>query len=323
MSIPRPRATLLLALLLAAGLRAEEPFRLESAPWGLRYEAAGLRPLLDPARPEQLFRGRADGDLSIEITVHETEAPADAAACREALRAQLAKKGVKNPRTGDEPRPWLFASIRRLGVFDELHGHAFYARGFQCFEVHAWVADAKEGSEAAIRAALDGLVLAEDPGCGVKVMQVAARQGKDPLALPVLLEAGRAYVEPNPGLAALVLGRARRLLEPEALSKEDEARLFYLGGIALLATASWAEAAEWLAEAERRAAPDLAPQAAYQLARAAAMAGQGDAAFAALDRAFANGLVVSKARLSKEKELEPLRRDARWETFWMKRIEGR
>jgi hypothetical protein len=63
--------------------------------------------------------------------------------------------------------------------------------------------------------------------------------------------------------------------------------------------------------------------AAYQLARACAADGELDEAFAALDRAFADGLAVSRMRLSNEPELAPLRTDPRWEEFWRLRVEGK
>ena len=65
------------------------------------------------------------------------------------------------------------------------------------------------------------------------------------------------------------------------------------------------------------------PLAAAMSRQMRAVAGMLDDAFAALDRAFTDSLVVSKARLSKEKEFEVLRKDPRWEDFWKRRVEDR
>jgi len=310
-------------LLLPAALRAdEEPYRFEDALWNVAYAAPGLRKLIAPSDPNALFKGRAQGGVTVEITVHEPkEGKADAAALRDALRE---RRKLKDATQGDEPRPWLSYSVTKHRVFEEVHGHAFYARGPHCFEVHAWLTDRTPSAEKDIRTALDALSVGEDPGCGVMVVRVAQRHGRRPLDPEVLIEAGRQYLADRPDLAAAVLRRARAVAtEPDALKPEDREMLLLLGGRALLATGAAEEAALWLREAEQAATPEKAEEVAYELARACAVAGLLDDAFAALDRAFANELVVSKARLSKEKDLEPLRRDPRWEDFWRRNVEGR
>jgi len=311
-----------LPLLLAAVAAGQEPYRFEDPLWNVTYAAPGLRRLITPSDAAALFKGRARGGVSVELKVHEPdEGSPDAAALRKTLREKLKPAQATE---GDAPHPWLVYSVTRHRVFEEVHGHAFYARGPHCFEVHAWLTDRTPSADDDIRAALDALVVGEDRGCGLKVQQVAARFGRDPLDPEVLIEAGRQYLVGRPDLAAAVLRRARTLAaEPDALEAEDRAALLLLGGQALLETGAAEEAAAWLREAERAAQPEHAGEVAYQLARACSVAGLLDDAFAALDRAFAKELVVSKARLSKEKELEPLRRDPRWEDFWRRNVEGR
>jgi hypothetical protein len=223
---------------------------------------------------------------------------------------------------GDEPRPWLFHVVKKHKVFEEVHGHAFYPRGPHVFEVHGWVTDRTPSAEKDIRAALDALVPGDDPGCGIKAKQVAALSGREPLDPAVLTEAGRLYLsDAKPVLAAAVLRRARAVAKPGELKKEEEAALLLLGGLAMLDAGTPKDAVPWLRDAEQAATPEKACDAAYHLARAAAAAGEPDVAFEALDRAFAKGLVVPKARLSKEKELDRIREDPRWETFWRRRVQ--
>jgi tetratricopeptide (TPR) repeat protein len=213
-------------------------------------------------------------------------------------------------------------TVKKYGAFEEVHGHALYARGPHRFEVHAWVTDRTPDCEKAIRAALDALKPGADPGCGLKAPRIAALHGRQPLDPEVLLEAGRLYLgEGKPALAAPILKRARTI--GGLKKKEDEATLLLLGGLSLLDTGAFEDAVPWLRDAEKALEPAKAREAAYHLARAAAAAGMLDDAFAALDRAFAEDLVVPKGRLSKEKELENARKDPRWEGFWRARVEGK
>jgi tetratricopeptide (TPR) repeat protein len=266
-----------------------------------------------------IFKGRAAGDVYVELKVREEVA--DVAAVRKAVTERAKGEG---PREGNDPRPWLFYVTRKHNVFEEVHGHAFYPRGPHWFEVHAWVTDRTPTAEQDIRAALDALTLGEDPGCGIKARKLALLHGREPLDPEVLLEAGKQYLsEGKPKLAASVLKRARTIAKPDALKKEDEAALLLTGGIAMLEAGAPADAVPWLRDAEKAAVGEKAREAAYHLARAAAVAEQLDEAFDALGRAFADGLVVTKARLSKEKEFEILRKDPRWELFWKSRVQDK
>lgn len=306
-------------LLLPAALAAEEPYRFEDPFWNLTFAPAGLRKLIAPSDANALFKGRASGDLYVELKVHEGEK--DVAAIRKAITEEAKGEGM---REGEEPRPWLFYTVKKYGAFEEVHGHAFYARGPHFFEVHAWVTDKTPTAEKSIRATLDALTLGEDLGCGIKARQVAALHGRETLDPEVLLEAGKQYLgEEKPALAAGLLKRARAVAKPLALKKEDEAALLLYGGVALLEAGAAKDAVAWLRDAEKAAEGEKAREAAYHLARAAAVAEMLDDAFAALDRAFAEGLVVTKARVSREKELENARKDPRWEDFWRKRVEDK
>lgn len=306
-------------LLVPAALAAEEPYRFEDPFWNLAFAPAGLRKLIALSDLHVLFKGRANGGVYVELKVG--EGATDFAAFGRAITEKAKGEGA---REGDEPRPWLLYTVKKHGVFEEVHGHAFYARGPHWFEVHAWVTDRTPTAEKDIRAALDALVLGEDPGCGIKARQVALLHGREALDPEVLLEAGKQYLgESNPALAAAVLKRARAVAKPSALKKEDEVALLLCGGLAILEAGAPLDAVPWLRDAEKAAEGEKAREAAYQLARAAAAAGQLDEAFEAVDRAFAEGLVVTKAQLSKEKEFEVLRKDPRWEVFWARRVQDK
>ncbi len=306
-------------LLVSAALAAEEPYRFEEPFWNLAFAPAGLRKLIAPSDIDLIFKGRAGGDVHVELRVR--EGAAEVAAIR---RAVLERAKGEGAREGEEPRPWLLYTVKRHNVFEEVHGHAFYPRGPHWFEVHAWVTDRTPTAEKDIRSSLDALTLGQDLGCGIKARKVAALHGKEPLDPEVLLEAGKQYLAgSNPVLAAALLKRARAVAKPGALKKEDEATLLRAGGLAMLEAGTPADAVPWLRDAETAAEGEESREAAYDLARAATAAGQLDVAFDALDRAFAEGLVVTKARLSKEKELEDARKDPRWEVFWKRRVEDK
>jgi hypothetical protein len=162
-----------------------------------------------------IFKGRAAGDVFVELRVH--EGPQDASALRKALAAKVKGEGA---REGEEPRPWLSYSVRRHGVFEEMHGHAFYPRGPHCFEVHAWLTDRTPTAEGDLRAAIDALSPGEDPGCGLKARRVAQLLGRDPLDPEVLLEGARQYLGENPPLAAGLARRAGAVAKAGSLGAE-------------------------------------------------------------------------------------------------------
>lgn len=317
-----------LFLLLLAGASFEDG-KLTDPLWNLTYEAPGLSRILAPGNPALLFRGRCRGDVLVDLTVHEGASKIDGAAWRRQRRAAWtkAKRKLEEIREGDEPHPWLVCVEEKYGAFRRHHGYAFVVRGYHCFEVHAWVAERTAESEAALQTALRGLSLGEDKGCGIAVREAAMAQGRADLHPKALLTAGLEYAggrRAHGALAVAVLRRARDVAKPRELELEDRWRLYRAGGGALLRLGDAAEAADWLRQAEKAAPkPEDARRDAYDLARACSLAGRLDEAFAALDRAFVEGLVVSKARLSTEKELGNLRKDPRWETFWRERVAGK
>lgn len=316
-----------LFLLLLAGATFRDG-KLTDPLWNLTYQAPGLSRILSPGNPALLFRGRCQGDVLVDLTVHEGARKIDGAAWRNQRRAAWTKAGRKlsEIREGDEPHPWLLCVEEKYGAFRRHHGFAFVVRGYHCFEVHAWVAERTAESETELRTALQGLSLGQDKGCGLAVREAAMAQGREDLDPKALLAAGLEYAgrRAHPALAVAVLRRAKDLAKPRELELEERWRLYRAGGGALLASGAVVEAIDWLRQAEQAAPkPDDARRDAYDLARACSLANQLDEAFAALDRAFAEGLVVSKARLSTEKELGNLRKDPRWESFWRERVAGK
>jgi len=295
---------LALLYLLAAVVRADD-FVFEDELWNLAYTAPGLEATL-ATKPAELFRGMCDDGLRVTVTVYEDLTEKE-------WRRRFGKRNVTKNRV-------LFTE-KKLGVFESMHGYALQRRGVHCFEVHAWIDDRKESSEQDIRAALGGLALGDDPGCGLAVRRVAGRLRKPPLHPQVLLAAGLEYLKAaRPALASPILERARKREDAASFEKGQRWQLLRFGGEAHLRAGRAKLAADWLAEAERVATEERAAGSAYALARACAAAGRIDAAFAALDRAFAGAPPVGKGALSKEKTLEPLRRDARWEEFWKRRV---
>jgi len=317
-----------LCVLVLAGATFENG-KLRDPLWNLTYEAPGLSRILAPGNPAVLFHGRCQGDVFVDLTVLEGSEAIDGAAWRKQRRAAWTKAGRKLEEIseGETTFAWLYATELKYGVFKRHHGYAFVTRGYHCFEVHAWVAERTAESEAELRTALGGLTLGEDEGCGLAVRETAMAHGKADLDPTVLLTAGIEYAQGRRAhlpLAVAVLRRARNVAQPRELEKKDRWRLYRVGGDALLRSGAPVDAIDWLQQAEKAAPePEDARQAAYDLARACSLGGKLDEAFAALDRAFVEGLVVSKARLSTEKELGNLRKDPRWETFWRERVAGK
>ncbi|MHC4548348.1 MAG: hypothetical protein ACYTEZ_06175 [Planctomycetota bacterium] len=308
-----------------------EQGKVTDAFWNFTYVAPRLSRVLAPGDPAVLFSGRCLDTVFVVITVREGAKREDGRAWRKRRKAAWKEKGrpLGHVTEGDTPQPWVLCTEPKYGVFDQRHGYAFHARGYHCFEVHAWVNETTDVSDERIRTALAGLALGEDGGCGLLVRRAALKEGGSELDPKFLLAGGIEYLTGrvvHPRLAAAVLDRARRRWKPETLPREEEWRLHFSGGEALLASDAAAEAIAWFERAEavarKLADPERARQSAYNLARACSVAGRLDQAFAALDRAFDGGLVVSKARLSTAKELGNVRKDPRWEKFWVRRIAG-
>lgn len=315
-------ALLLLALPALAGELKNSKYT--DAFWNFRYALPKLAETVLRESNDVIFAGHVPGGVRVEISERESGEDLSPAKWREQVKAEW-EKGKRKLENVTEPDGRLLFTVKHLGVFDEHHGYRFATRGPQCFLVHAWFGDRTATSGKMIAAALDALDLGPDPGSGLRVRRIALRRGKAPLDPGVLLESGAAYLnerDPIPALAAGLLERARKLGEFEA---DDRFRLFLFGGRAYAALGRHADAIEWFGLAEKINVEDkeLTRTAAYELACACSVAGKLDDGFAALRRAFKEGLVVSKARLSNEKALGNLRKDPRWEKFWMDCIEGK
>ena len=300
--------------------------------WNLSFAAPELRPILSTGNPAVLFYGSCKDGVYIEITVYEDRQPRTGPEWRARRQAAWKKKKRRLTETseGDEPRAWALFVETKYGVIRQHHGYVFYARGHHCFEVHAWTPSKSELSEAAIRTALRGLTLGEDRGSGLQALHVAKRASKPVLDPHVLAAAASAYLLPrmdNPALAAALFARARKGVKPDTFEPERRWRFYLQGGVAQRRSGNLTAAIEWLTVAENAAreleAQEHAATCAYELARACSADGRLDEAFAALDRAFADDLVVGKGRLSREKEFENARKDPRWEKFWRRRVKGR
>jgi len=329
------RAAPLSVLLLCATLLAGENFangKLTDHFWNLSFAAPELRPILATGNPAKIFYGSCKEGVYVEITVYEAKKALTGPAWRALRKAawQKKKRRMSEETEGGEPRAWAFFIETKYGVIRQHHGYAFYARGHHCFEVHAWAPSKSDTSERAIRTALRGLELGEDPGCGLQALHVAKRASKPPTDPVVLAGAASAYLGrqfEDPVLAAALFRRARKGIKPDTFKPEERWQFFRLGGGALLVTGDLDGAIEWFAVAEKAAGEleekDPAAECAYELARACSAAGKLDDAFAALERAFADGLVVGKGQLSREKELENARKDPRWEQFWLRHVRNR
>jgi len=320
------RRMALLLLLAPTWAQGDDGPAFQDAFWNVRYAAPGLRRILGSADPAVLLTGKCDGGLSVTVTVHEAAEALDAEAWRKRFRGQWEKKGRKLENVHETAGRIDFEEPR-LGVFHAHHGYRFVPRGPHCFEVHAWIDDRTDGSAAAIAAALQGLEAGPDPGCGLVAARHALREGRDPTDPRVLLAAGMEYLggqrygQVNPALAAGLLARARATANEETFDPDTQWKLLRYGGEALVAAGRAKEAVEWLQAAEKAATAEKAAETTYALARACARADRLDEAFAALDRAFAGPVPpADKGRLSKDKDLEPLRRDPRWEDFWKRRV---
>ena len=313
-------------LFLVGAAAAQDAPGFEDDFWNVTYRARALRLLLAPADPAVLLKARCAGDLTVTLTVHEAAEELDAEAWRKRFRAEWEKKGRKLEAVEEKAGRIVFEEPK-LGVFRAHHGYRFVPRGLHCFEVHAWIDDRTEGSAAALAEALEGIEVGPDPGCGLVAARHAQREGRPATDPRVLLDAGIEYLagqrygQRNPALAAALLVRARGAAKEDTFDAEGRWKLLRYGGEALVAAGRAKEAVSWLADAEAAATPERAPETAYALARACTVAEDLDGAFAALDRAFSGDVPpADKARLSKEKELEPLRRDPRWEDFWKRRV---
>ena len=347
------RTLLALTLLVAAVAAQAQPEqsvvkdgKLEDKTWTLTFAARGLERGLSTQTPNAIFEGRAAGSVQIEILVFEQGKKLDGKGWRDWYKTTELKRQQRKPENVEESKDGLATLVfneKKLDIFNEEHGYAFYPRGYQCFVVHAHVADKTDDSGKLIREYLGGLKLGEGSGATMNEIVIAARAGRpisDPL---VTLLAGRMYAYGdqqrrgvNLELATTVLERARAAMKPETYNADQRYVLYSAGGYAHLAKKpdegrDTKAAIQWLSKAEETAKemPEQARAqagagAAYNLACAYSLDGNLDKAFETLDRAFSEVMPVDAAHLTNDKDLDNLKKDqARWDKFWKARVQGR
>jgi len=296
----------------------------KDAYWGFELQLDGLRPLLNLAVPGRVYYGRT-GKLHVAVMVHEVAARKDAEGWRKERQGAVRhKKGISEVTVAGRR---LLYKRTGLAGFVTRHGHAFFVRGPQCFELHLTADESVTG----LRAALDSFKLrGSAPGTllAYRIGRETGRKAEDP---QVLLDAGIEYVSGTtyrmiiPELGAKVLGRARARMNETAYEPERLWLLYEFGGLAHAARPVDAFAWHRLAEGAAKGVPrgaERGRQSAYNAACAASRAGKLDEAFAALYRAFGGGKPVSDGHVSDDKDLENCRRDPRWHAFWREKVKG-
>jgi hypothetical protein len=313
--------------------------KLTNTAWNLVYEARGLERGIATQDPSLLFVGRAAGGVQIEIRVLEGMKKQDGNAWRAGVVKawKAAKSKRENVVESTEGTPTVMYTETKLDVFTEEHGFAFYARGYQCFLVHCYVADKTDKSTEKIKGYLGGLKLGEDPGAAFFVLILSERMGKpmdDPM---VLLEAGRAYgagERPNHPMAIKVLSRARKAMKEGTYNELQTFQLYSAGAMSHLVepVRDLKTAIEWFSMAEEAAKKitdetmriDSGANSAYNLACAYSLNGDVEKGFEAMHRAFANKLAVDKGHLDTDTDLNNLKKNKElWDKFWKECVEGR
>lgn len=326
---PRPLPILLLLPALAAQALDEwsDPY------FGITLKVAGIEAAVGRGDIAQVFDGRAAGGVRLTVRMVEEESAVDAVAMRAAVKAawEKSKRKMERVSEGEGPQPWILLHETRLAVFEAKHLYAYFARGMQGFEVHAWLDDGEGKGDEALRAAVAGFSMAPGERGALLVRRIALEESKGTDDPKVLLLAGAEYARgakyrrQNRPLAAKTLALARATMKEESYTPEELWWLFECGG-SVQPTPN--EAIEWFARAEQACEripsenkqKERAAQSGYNLACSCSLAGDLDQAFAALDRAFTHVKPVTDAHVSGDKDLDNCRRDPRWEAFWRKRV---
>jgi len=321
--------------------------KLTDKTWNYTYEVQGLeRAAADlAAGPSVLFDGRAAGGVQIQIVLLEGAEKRDAKGWMERAVEAWKKKERKLGDVeahADASPPWVMFTETKLDVFTEQHGYAFHPRGTQCFVLHAYVADKTDDSAAAIKQALQGLKLGDDPGASLYAMRIAQQSGKTIDDPGVQFGAGMAYIrqgqaqgqEPNYPMAAQCFKKARAAMKEDSFNAEQLWALYEFGGLSHLSEPNrhpkkaidWhgkaEEAAKSLTDEQGRAQRQA--QSAYNLACAYSLDGQVEKGFEALHRAFSEILAVDKGHLTKDTDLDNLKKNQElWDKFWKEKVEGR
>ncbi|MHC4953151.1 MAG: TPR end-of-group domain-containing protein [Planctomycetota bacterium] len=348
--------TLTITLLIAAAAAAQDPAtdapeqpvaqdpvlkdgKLTNKAWAFTYEARGLEQGISTLKPNVLFEGRAAGSVQIEVVVLEAPQKKTGKEWLALFKAGMtkSKRKLDNVQESTEGTATLVFTETKLDIFNEEHGYAFHPRGFQCFLVHAYVADKTDKSTARIKECLGGLKLGEDPGAALFVVLAAQRSGL-PMDHPmVLLQAGSGYAQQGPQqnleMAARVLGRARKNMKDDSFTPEQRWSLFETGGYCLLAKKDRDSkgAIDWLSKAVEAAkklpadqSADRAALSGYNLACAYSLDGQVDKGFEALHQCFAEKMPVNAEHLTKDTDLDNLKKNQeKWDKFWKEKVAGR
>ena len=310
----RPAILLALAAVLLA---QDEDGKHTDDYWGFELKLPGLERAFGLGDRSLIYTGYVDrpSRFLIQVRVRETEKPRPVSQWLADLKAKTKDRAEET--SGSH---WLvFRRKDRLG-FVKSHGYAYFARGVQCFEVHA------ESDGKPVFDALKGFKLKAGAPGTLAAYWLAVGKKMEPDDPRVLLAAGFEYLTGpkyrvrSPSLAAKVLALARAGMKKDTFKPLELWSLYEYGGLALADQP--ARAIEWHALAEKTAAKlkerpgDHRRTSAYNLACAYAGAKKPDEAFAALYRSYEGGEPVSDANVSGDKRLESLRRDARWHKFW-------
>ena len=298
--------------------------------FGIRYEAEGLEKGFSIGGPNVLFAGRLPEGVDVEVALQEAPKTLEAAKWFEMFKAGKAKDGKTRTdmEEGSDPQPWILFVQESLAGFKRHHGYAFYARGPQCFIVHAQVREKSDKSGDSIKAALKRLqVKADAEPSYLYVHVVSKKSGKaldDPL---VWAQAAEGYLQDGPmknparALELSLKAKAKAADFPPDAKWQVTSRI----GLAQLLTGkvkeaipTWKEAIEL---AKSTSQPEgLGANSHYNMACAYSLDSQLDEAFAHLKKSFDMGLADQVAMLKKhaqgDPDLENMRKDERWKELF-------
>ncbi len=294
--------------------------------FGIVYEAKGLAPGYGMGSGGQLFTGKGDDGVDIEISLQESPQALTSAQWHDLLKRNWEKDGKKRIEIehGSEPIFWSVYVEESLAGFKRHHAWRVFARGFQCFLVHAQVQEKTEHSGEQLKQALGNFkITAEKSDSLFAAHLVAKQQGIEPDAPAALLTAAALYTSQrgleNPALALKAALLAEKHLD--GFKPDDQWSLIHYRGLAELnlganeeSIPTWKRAIE-LAKGTANAA-ESESNSRYNLTCAYAKLSRLDEAFAELKLAFAAGVGEQVAKLKEwakeDGDLEAMRKDPRW-----------
>jgi len=269
-----------------------------------------------------LFNGTAEG-AEVQISVGETKETLTAEQLMEHLKGRWARDGQKRTdlETGTDPRPWAVFVQESLAGFKRHHGHAWYVRGNQVFEVHAQVREKSDTSGDLLKRLVHKLEVGPATESWVMAHAAAAQLGKDPRDPLVLLQAGMAYVNQqglnNPAVGLAVLRRAQACAKPDTFDGNQNWTLLQGMGLAQLlvgereqSITTWKAAIEGAAKTEDPKSSE--GNARYNLACAYSLLGRLDEAFEELKKSFDLAGAQLRQHSLQDPDLENMRKDPRW-----------